>query len=307
MTAGWDLKYLARALGGEVAGHQVLAPGPGHSPADRSLAVRPSASAPDGLLIHSHAADDWRACRDHVRAMLGIAPAGGAPAVRARPAAPVASTDEADRIARAAALWREGVDPRGTLVEAYLTSRALTLPDELANDVIRFHAACPWRDETTGKVDRVPAMLALMRQVRGNEITAVQRTALHPDGKKISRRMLGVAGGAAIKLDGDETVTHSLTIGEGFETCLAAKQALGFAPCWAVGSVTAIANFPVLAGIESLQLLEETGDNGASARAVETCALRWDAEGREVFVATPRGCKGDVNDVLMQWQRRKVG
>ena len=67
-----DLRMIARALGGEVCGRQVLAPGPGHSPRDRSLAIRPSSAAPDGLLVHSHAGDDWRDCRDYVRQRLGL-------------------------------------------------------------------------------------------------------------------------------------------------------------------------------------------------------------------------------------------
>jgi hypothetical protein len=149
-------------------------------------------------------------------------------------------------------------------------------------------------------------MLALMRQIEGDRPTAVQRTALTPDGDKIERRMLGIAGGAAIKLDADAEVTHSLTIGEGFETCLSARQ-LNFRPTWALGSVAAVANFPVIPAIEAVHLLEETGDHGASARAVEECGTRWYAAGREVIVVTPHGCQGDVNDVLMKWQRRKVG
>ena len=67
-----DLQSVARQLGGEVAGHQVLAPGPGHSPRDRSMAVRLSPCAPDGLIVFSHAGDDWRSCRDYVRSRLGI-------------------------------------------------------------------------------------------------------------------------------------------------------------------------------------------------------------------------------------------
>jgi hypothetical protein len=35
-----ELVKTARALGGEVSGRQVLAPGPSHSPQDRSLALR---------------------------------------------------------------------------------------------------------------------------------------------------------------------------------------------------------------------------------------------------------------------------
>ena len=65
-----DLRAMARALGGEILGGQVVAPGPGHSAKDRSLGVRLSSGAPDGFLVHSYAGDDWRACRDHVRNRL---------------------------------------------------------------------------------------------------------------------------------------------------------------------------------------------------------------------------------------------
>jgi putative DNA primase/helicase len=67
-----NLRAIALALGGTVAGGQVLAPGPGHSPRDRSLSVKPSPEAPDGFMVHSHAGDDWRACRDHVYSRLSI-------------------------------------------------------------------------------------------------------------------------------------------------------------------------------------------------------------------------------------------
>src|SRR5262249_54376207 len=64
---------IARRLGGEVTGRDtILCPGPGHSPNDRSLAVKLVLTAPDGFLIHSHAGDDWRLCRDHVRQRLGL-------------------------------------------------------------------------------------------------------------------------------------------------------------------------------------------------------------------------------------------
>jgi hypothetical protein len=66
-----NLKQLALALGGEVVGGQVVCPGPGHSPGDRSLAVRLSAESPFGFIAFSHAADDWRLCRDHVLRKLG--------------------------------------------------------------------------------------------------------------------------------------------------------------------------------------------------------------------------------------------
>ena len=63
-----DVREIAMALGGQVAGpNTILAPGPGNSLSDRSLAVRLDPGAPDGFVCFSHAGDDWRDCRDHVR------------------------------------------------------------------------------------------------------------------------------------------------------------------------------------------------------------------------------------------------
>jgi len=54
-----SLQSIARALGGEVSGRRVRAPGPGHSPKDRSLAISISNDAPDGFVLHSFANDHW--------------------------------------------------------------------------------------------------------------------------------------------------------------------------------------------------------------------------------------------------------
>jgi hypothetical protein len=69
-----NLQALAKALGGEVSGGQVLAPGPGHSAIDRSLSVKLDSGAPDGFVTHSFAGDDPIACRDHVRTKAGLEP-----------------------------------------------------------------------------------------------------------------------------------------------------------------------------------------------------------------------------------------
>jgi putative DNA primase/helicase len=66
------LTEIAKALGGEVSGKSVMAPGPGHSAHDRSLSVTLSADAADGFVVHSHAGDDWRTCRDYVRSRVRL-------------------------------------------------------------------------------------------------------------------------------------------------------------------------------------------------------------------------------------------
>src|SRR3979409_596867 len=64
---------LAAALGGKVTGNQVLAPGPNHSPKDRSLSIKLDPTAPGGMLVHSFADDDPLECKDYVRERAGMA------------------------------------------------------------------------------------------------------------------------------------------------------------------------------------------------------------------------------------------
>ena len=286
-----DLRTIAHVLRGDVVGRQVMAPGPGHSPRDRSLSVRLSDDPSLGFIVTSHARDDWRTCRDYVAARLGFAPE---PIIKPRRPAAVSPAPDVDNRDRARSLWKEAEEPRGTVVDRYLASRRLHLSDDIAGSVVRFHPACPWRDEA-GNFVRVPAMVAAFRSIKGDELVAVHRTALTADGRKIGRKMLGPVAGAAIKIDADDEVCTGLTVGEGFETCLAARQ-LGFRTTWAPGSVNAVAAFPVLSGIEALTILEETDDT--SERAVRDCATRWHAAGCEVLIVRPKIGK-DINDAIM--------
>lgn len=68
------LQELARAMGGEVAGGQVICPGPGHSAKDRSLSIKLDRCAPDGFIVYSHCGDDPLECRDYVRVLCGEPP-----------------------------------------------------------------------------------------------------------------------------------------------------------------------------------------------------------------------------------------
>jgi hypothetical protein len=109
----FDLKAAARALGGEVKSGGVLAPGPGHSPADRSLSVRFDPEAPDGFIVHSFAGDDPIQCKDHVRSKIGLSPFkpnGG----------PKRPSEDAIARALAAAVNQSGsTKPKGVLVDTY--------------------------------------------------------------------------------------------------------------------------------------------------------------------------------------------
>jgi hypothetical protein len=205
--------------------------------------------------------------------------------------------DDLLRIKRAVEIWDGGADPRGTLAERYLNEhRKLELYDELAGAVLRFHPRCPWRNENTGRTDHIPALVAAFRSIDDDEITAIHRIALNSDGTKIGRRMVGVVHRAAVKLD-SSTTTGELAIGEGVETCMAARQ-LGIRPCWALGSVGAISFFPIIPNVTTLRIAGE--NDAASQRAIEMCGQRWRRAGRRVRVIRPTAGDKDLNDALMR-------
>lgn len=308
-----DAHTVARTMCGQVVGRdRALVPGPGHSRSDRSLSVWIDPGAPEGFRVHSYAGDGFEECRDHVREALGL-PAWTSERITIDPAEierrraareearKAAEAEAADKRRRALRIWQAAHDPRDTPVEAYLRGRGLDLPDDIAGEVLRWHPCCPWSGET------VPAMVAVFRDAHTDEITGIHRTALTPDGRKRftsveARKMYGGAIGAAIKLDADAEVTHGLTIGEGIETCLAARQ-LGSRPVWALGSVGAIGTFPVLGGIECLTICAERDENGASERATQDVGNRWIDAGREVRICRPL-IGNDINDALREGSRQ---
>jgi len=53
----FDARTIAKVMGGDVNGDGALVPGPGHSPKDRSLSVKPDPAARDGFIVHSFAGD----------------------------------------------------------------------------------------------------------------------------------------------------------------------------------------------------------------------------------------------------------
>jgi hypothetical protein len=310
MSCALDPRSIAQALGGEAHGTQVNAPGPNHSRLDRSLSIRADPNAPDGFVVHSFAGDDPIACRDYVRRKLGLpefkpsrgANDGGwrrmtAPKAKSYEAEPRQRTeDDLIRIARARELWEQGRDPLGTPAQEYLRSRALDLPNELAGSVLRYLPKTPWRNEDAGRTEFIPALLAAFRSIDDGEITAVHRIRLDQPERwpKAERRMLGLVYRAAVKL---EAISNgALAVGEGVETCMAAQQ-LGLRPAWALGSVGGISFFPLLAGVQHLTILGESGK--ASEEAIKLCGRRWSAAGRRVRIAFSE-IGSDVNDILIE-------
>jgi len=301
------LRAIARALGGEVSGAQVLAPGPGHGPRDRSLSIKLSATSPHGFLVYSHAGNDWRTCRDYVRSRLGLAPdawkrerphpsaadeAHGARATVKGTPAPSERDDDAKQLKRADAIWNEATPIAGSDGEAFLARRGIVLDDVPDHGGLRWHPTCPWEAGTA------PCVVARYAHAATVEPRGIWRRPITGEKPKA----LGPNAGCVIWLWPDDAVELGLVLGEGVETTLAAATRIThrgtyLRPAWAAGSASNMAAFPALPGVEALTLLVDHDDNGAGERAADQCERRWLDAGKEVIRLMP-GDLGDFNDLV---------
>lgn len=289
-----SLQYFARALNGDIAGSdRILCPGPGHSPADRSLSVQFN---PDGSFVcHSFANDSWQDCRDHVTGLLGRDAFGLAPIVRE----PRKQAEPFDAKKYAMRLWREARPIKGTLVEKYLDGRGVLTDEAYNSAALRFHPDCPFKRDNCNLI-RLPAMIALMTTARENYVRGIHRTALAPDGTGKAqidglgnpKKMLGASKGCVIRLSDEWDVLEGLHVAEGIETTLAAMKR-DYRPAWACMSAGNTADFPLLSGVECLTILADNDEPGQ--KAARQCADRWAAAGREVIIRTP-ATHGDYAD-----------
>jgi hypothetical protein len=296
---------IARALGGVVSGAQVIAPGPGHSARDRSMTVRLSPSSPDGFITFSHAGDDFRACRDYVRERLGIvrdAPKGQR--VRSR-SAPLEQPDEPDErnLAAARRIVSKIVPLIGTSGETYLKAirkiDTAVISDVLVRtDAIGWHPAVYLNEPGHALHGReIGCIVAVMTDAMTAKPTgAISRTYISPDLLKVGKaKTLGTPAGV-VRISPDEEVLEGLFLAEGLETALAG-MAIGLRPMWSTGSSALMASFPLLDGVEVLNVIVDHDANGAGEAAAREVEARWRGAGREVNLYRPRA-HGDLNDVL---------
>jgi len=302
MTCPSDLRAIAKMLGGDVVGRQVLAPGPGHSQKDRSLSVAISATAPEGFLAFSHAGDDFAECRDHVKARLGIAQRSRENAPRRL--APPPRVD--DRDARGVLMFTkriisEIIPVAGTPGEAYLRDvrkiDTVAIADVLdRSDAIGWHPSVIFREEGHALHDRrIGCIVGVMTDPSTAKPTGgISRTYVHEGQKVTKAKGLGPAG--VVRLSLDEDVLRGLHLAEGLETTLTAMS-IGVRPTWATGSAAIMAKLPVLAGVESISVIADHDSNGAGERAARELQARWEISGREVRIWKSKTL-GDLNDFI---------
>jgi hypothetical protein len=207
-----------------------------------------------------------------------------------------AEKEKQDRTRGALTLWNDAQPFHGSPAEPYLR-HTRGIGDWLdafnLNEALRFHPDCPFRGE------RLPCMVALVRDIQTDVPVAVHRTALttEPMPQRVGRRSLGPTSGGAIKISADEEVQSGLLIGEGIETVLSASKELQFRPVWSLIDKNGVSKFPVLSGIESVTIAVDNDASGDGQRAASECVNRLTLGGIEVFTARPI-LLGDFNDVI---------
>jgi hypothetical protein len=300
-----SLGEFACGLGGEVAGGQVLAPGPGHSRSDRSMCVKLSPDAPNGFVVFSHSGDDFAICRRHVCERLGPErePRRHSP----RRAVPLTTEPgrEAFVQARLASVIRELSPLRRSPGETYLrVSRGIdtaAIADVLErNDAIGWHPAVRFNEPGQAlHGQRLGCIVGVMTDpVTASPTGAISRTYIDKNLHKVCKaKTLGSPAGL-VRLTRDEDVTCGLCLAEGLETALSA-MAKGFRPVWSTGSTALMKTFPVLSGIDYLTVIADHDASGAGEAAAREVEARWRRARREAGIFIPES-PGDLNDLLQQ-------
>ena len=281
----------ARKLGGDHFGANISCPGPGHGPRDRSLSIRLDPNAPDGFRVYSFASDDWKLCRDYVKAALGLQAFQPYSRPIQIPAARNVKSQATDssRTDYAKKVWSESRPIDGTLAEIYLRGRGITCP---LPGTLRFAPACR---HVSGQ--DFPALVAL---VQGANAPAVHRTYIRADGLGKSdvtpnKAMLGSTQGGAVRLT--DHGPGPLVAAEGIETALSLASGLIRDPAtiWAALSTSGLRGLrlPPQPGRLIIAADGDTpGREAARTLAVRAHGLGWDVS----LLPAPDG--RDWNDVL---------
>ena len=259
---------LAKALGGRRYGRHWQARCPAHDDHDPSLSI--SVSREGVTLVHCFAGCSQDQVIDALR-HRGLWANGDAShdriitPERYKAANEQRERESAERAATVLRIWNEGVDPAGTLAEKYLTARSLHLPPELRVLVLRFHPACPWESVT------VPCLITAFRAIAGDD---AHRRSSHPprsagtlaEGRAHDVGQLWPAVRSSSIPAGDR-----LAIGEGVETCMAARQ-LGLRPVWALGTAGGDREATAMSMASRIDHLGEN-DDGANRKRRKRAAI----------------------------------
>jgi DNA primase len=207
------------------------------------------------------------------------------------------SESDADAIAAGTRIWEAGGDPHGTLVETYLAVRGLVLPP---SPVLRWASSCRHWDDEARHETFPPAMLARVDDVDGR-LSAVHRTYLRPDGRgkadlprRQQKKARGRVKGGAVRL---APAAEFMAVAEGIETALSIIVDNG-TPTWA--ALGGLRDLVLPPEVRRVLIMADHDEHGAGERAAHAAGDRWQAEGRQVWVAMTEHAGTDANDLLLR-------
>jgi hypothetical protein len=273
-----NARAITKALGGRWQGRFGLARCPTHADRTPSLKVCDDLRKLDGIDVHCFAGCSWQDIKAELHRQGLIEDGRGHRHGHRRDGVNLNKVNHVhvevfdhddlvlDRVELALSIWQASVSLADTLGWRYFTERRelrIGLLDDLSH-CLRWH-------------ERIGAVIALMTDPVTNQQTGVHRTFLNPDATKRERKMLGRQG--VIRLSPDVDVLEGLGICEGIEDGLSILLS-GWAPVWVATSATAIQNFPVLSGIETLTIFYDNDTTGRTAALA--CKDRWVMADREV-------------------------
>ncbi|WP_337996211.1 CHC2 zinc finger domain-containing protein [Oleispirillum naphthae] len=223
----------------------------------------------------------------------------------ARPSEAEAAAEDAEKLAKAAAIWRDALPIAGSLAERYLEARGIDLPRVPGWPVptLRFVPALPcWQyDKAADRSWYAGAFPAMVGYVQGpnREFVGVHRTFLTPDGSGKAvvpkpKKMLGNVFGGYLRLC---PASAKMLNAEGIETTLSAIGATG-RPGWAALSEGNLgAAMPTIVRDLTICRDNDTKDEATTIKRVDSAIAAHSARGVIVRVACPpRGM--DFNDLL---------
>jgi putative DNA primase/helicase len=217
-----------------------------------------------GIDVYCFAGCDWKEIKNELRRQ-GLLNDNFSADVQSR-AKVIAVEDVNKNIDLALLLWRGSVPLTGTLGETYFVQQR-KIPIGKIN-----------RDHAVRYQPILRTVIALMTNPVANEPTGVHRTFIDAECKKRERKMLGRQG--VVRITPDEDVNYGLGIAEGVEDAIAV--ALDWGPAWAATSAGAIERFPILPGIDCINIF--TNADAAGIKAAKACAEQWIAAGKEARI-----------------------
>ena len=192
----------------------------------------------------------------------------------------------------------------GTLGEQYF-AEAREIDTHAIADVLERTDAIGWHPSVLFREpghaldsQRLSCIVGVMTDpVTAKPTGAISRTYIHEGCKLGKAKTLGAPAGI-VRLSENADVLEGLFLAEGLETALTAMS-WGFKPMWATGSTALMSKFPVLSGVECLNLIVDHDPNGAGEKAAREAEAHWTRARREVRLLRS-DAPGDLNDVLRQ-------